>query len=227
MSINTLIIEDDPMVSSINENFLQQVDAFHLIGTVKNGEEALLEITKSKPKLLLMDLYMPKITGIELLKRIRQENIKLDVIMITAADSPDIIEESFRLGVVDYILKPFDFERFQSALLHYKKRHELFQSSRPLNQDGLDSLQVPNEQIEEELPKGIDKITLNLTRETLKIAKEPLSIHELSSCMNISNLTIRKYLEYLIQNNEIKLELEYKKMGRPTKMYSFINNPFL
>ncbi|WP_102346303.1 response regulator [Bacillus sp. Marseille-P3661] len=222
MSIYTLIVEDDPMVSSINENFLQQVEGFQVAGTVKNGEEALIEIIKNKPDLLLLDLYMPKITGLELLKRIRQENIKLDVIMITAADSPDIIEESLRLGVVDYILKPFDFKRFQSALLFYKKRHELFQSPGSINQDGLDSLQVTNEQIDEQLPKGIDKVTLTLTRDTLKKAKSPLSIHELSSLMNISNLTIRKYLEHLIQNNEIILKLEYQKKGRPTKLYSYI-----
>lgn len=221
MSIYTLIVEDDPMVSSINENFLQRVEAFELVGTVKNGEEALIEINKSKPDLLLLDLYMPKTTGLELLQRIRKENIKLDVIMITAADSPDIIEESLRLGVVDYILKPFDFKRFQSALLFYKKRRELFQTSRRIDQDRLDSLQTTNEQIEEQLPKGIDKVTLTLTRNTLKNANEALSINDLSTMMSISNLTIRKYLEYLIQYNEVYLKLEYKKKGRPTKLYSY------
>ncbi len=221
MSIYTLIVEDDPMVSSINENFLQRVEAFELVGTVKNGEEALIEINKSKPDLLLLDLYMPKTTGLELLQRIRKENIKLDVIMITAADSPDIIEESLRLGVVDYILKPFDFKRFQSALLFYKKRRELFQTSRRIDQDRLDSLQTTNEQIEEQLPKGIDKVTLKLTRNTLKNANEALSINDLSTMMSISNLTIRKYLEYLIQYNEVYLKLEYKKKGRPTKLYSY------
>ncbi|ADC50548.1 response regulator receiver citrate/malate [Alkalihalophilus pseudofirmus OF4] len=224
MKIKTLIVEDDPMVASINQGYLEKLDSFFVVDIVTNGEEALSKIRMKKIELLLLDVYMAKMNGLELLRRIRKENEKIDVIMITAADSPEIIEEIFRLGVVDCILKPFDFKRFERSLLTYYKRYNMFNTKEPMNQSIIDSININEENKKltfNPLPKGIDSITLNTIRKVLKEAPCPLTIQELEKHVQISKITIRKYLEFLALNNEIKLDLNYSTKGRPSKLYSY------
>ncbi|WP_134701114.1 response regulator [Ammoniphilus sp. YIM 78166] len=226
MRINVLIVEDDPMVSSINKRFLGKSLEFSLIGTAKNGKEALAKIKDTPIDLLLLDMYMPVLNGLELLKEIRHSGYQCDVIMITAADAPEVVEEALRLGVVDFILKPYDYKRFQDALMAYKRRYEMFRAhSFAFNQEVIDSLQrqpVAKPTREDELtPKGIDPITLNLVRETLQQSAQPLSAQDISDRTDLSRITTRKYLEYLAELNEIILDLKYSNQGRPTKLYIY------
>lgn len=230
MSIKVLIVEDDPMVSSINKKFLERNPEFSLLGTARNGKEALAQMEQTPADLLLIDMYMPILNGLELLKEIRQSDYKSDVIMITAADAPDIVEEAMRLGVVDFILKPYDYKRFQSALLQYKKRYEMFRSNpSAISQESIDALQGSSSakpgkaQGEVDLPpKGIDPITLNLIRQTLRNSDLPLSAQDISDRIELSRITTRKYLEYLAERQEILLDLKYSSQGRPTKLYHHI-----
>ncbi|GAB7386447.1 response regulator [Bacillaceae bacterium] len=221
MTIRTLIVEDDPMVSNINKMFLERIEAFQLVGTARNGEEALRCLAQKPVDLLLLDVYMPAKNGLELLRNIRIKGYKTDVILITAAQSPATIEEAMRLGVVDCILKPFDFERFRNALLFYKKRFTMFRSSDIINQQGIDSLQLAAEEGDEPLPKGLNPVTLGLIREALQRAGSPLSAQELASRVRLSRITTRKYLEYLAEKREITLDLKYSPKGRPTKLYFY------
>ncbi|MBP1933868.1 response regulator [Ammoniphilus resinae] len=231
MLIRTLIVEDDPMVLNINRKFLEKIDSFQLAGVARNGTDALHILEEEPVDLLLLDVYMPSFNGVELLRKIRAAGIKCDVIMITAADSPEIVEEAMRLGVVDFILKPYDFNRLHNALLIYKKRYTMFRTMQPLNQRGIDSLQSfadkekekeKEKEEEESLPKGIDPITLNLIRETLQGSDQPLSAQDISNYVQLSRITTRKYLEYLAEINEIILDLKYSSQGRPTKLYRVI-----
>jgi response regulator of citrate/malate metabolism len=227
MCIRTVIVEDDPMVSNINKSFLERSHSFSLVGIARNGEEALQLFAKEPIDLLLLDMYMPSLNGMELLHKIRAEGIKSDVIMITAADSPEVIEEAMRLGVVDFILKPYDYNRFQSALQQFRKRYKIFRSQQKISQEGIDSLHGSDYKekadIEQEfLPKGIDKITLHLIRETLENSGTPLSAQNISDQVRLSRITTRKYLEYLAETGEIVLDLKYSAQGRPTKLYHYL-----
>lgn len=219
--ISTFIVEDDPMVATINAGYLKKMSSFSLIGTAKNGKDAFQQIKVLNPQLVLLDVYIPELTGIELLRKMRAESLDIDIILITAADAPDLIEEAMRHGIVDCILKPYDFERFQSALSFYEKRQSMFHSLNQISQSDIDQLYplLSDEPIY--FPKGIDAITLSLIKSELKKANNPYSIKELSERVDISSLTVRKYVEYMIQRDEIELDLEFSERGRPKKLYSF------
>ncbi|ARK28873.1 response regulator [Halalkalibacter krulwichiae] len=220
--ISTFIVEDDPMVAQINAEYLSKMTSFSLVGTSKNGKDALNQIRLLKPQLILLDVYIPDYNGIELLRKMRSENLSIDVILITAADAPEIIEEAMRLGVVDCILKPYAYVRFESSLSLYMKRQSIFHSVERVQQADLDQLySSAQKEFVIDLPKGIDPVTLTIIRDELKKAATPYSITELSKVVNISTLTVRKYIEYMIQRNEIELDLEYSEKGRPKKLYSF------
>ncbi|HBF77844.1 MAG TPA: two-component system response regulator, partial [Clostridiaceae bacterium] len=124
--IEVMIVEDDPMVAHINSKFLEKIDGFHLCNISNNLSEAKDFVSKMTPDLILLDIFLPRENGISFLKWIREEDINSDVILITADKNMDSVKEAFRYGAVDYLIKPFDFERFKDALLQFKERHKSF-----------------------------------------------------------------------------------------------------
>jgi response regulator of citrate/malate metabolism len=127
--IKVMIVEDDPMVIEINSKFLKRVEGFTLLKAVSNLEDAKKIILLGKPDLILLDVYLPKENGIDFLKWIRAQEIKIDVILITADKSIERIQEAFRYGVVNYLIKPFSFEKFKEALLQFKDRYYTFKTN--------------------------------------------------------------------------------------------------
>ena len=85
--IKTLIVEDDPMVAKINYLYLQPIPGIEITGICADGNSALETVRKEDPDLIVLDQYMPGLSGLQLLHILRQENFDCDVIMITAANS--------------------------------------------------------------------------------------------------------------------------------------------
>jgi len=110
-----LIVDDDPAVSNFLERFLTKKS--YQVSTAKNGAEA-IEITKKEsPQLILLDIRLPEINGIEVLKEIKKINPAIGVIMITAVQEEEIAQEAMKLGADDYICKPFDLEYLENSIL--------------------------------------------------------------------------------------------------------------
>ena len=116
MNYKVLIIEDDPMVAMINEQYATKNPNFVSAGIFRNGKDALEFLSRNKVDLVVLDVYMPYMDGVETLKKIREKNIQTEVIMVTAANDTSTLEKTMNLGVVDYLVKPFALERFQIAL---------------------------------------------------------------------------------------------------------------
>ncbi len=112
-----LIVDDETDVREFAANFFRKrkIDVI----TAGSGEEALLFIEKEKPKLVLLDITMPGIDGIETLRRIRKLNEKLNVVMVTGIypDEGDAFKQCQELGVKVYIHKPLRLEELQEVVL--------------------------------------------------------------------------------------------------------------
>ena len=104
MSYKVLIIEDDPMVAMINEQYATKNPNFVSAGICRNGKDALEFLSKNKVDLVVLDVYMPYMDGVETLKKIREQNIQTEVIMVTAANDTATLEKTMNLGVVDYLV---------------------------------------------------------------------------------------------------------------------------
>lgn len=126
--IKTVIVEDDLMVASINSQFAKRNPNIQIVATFHNGKDALDYLKKSDADLVLLDLYMPDCTGLELLSELRSIGSEIDVIMITAANNAEHINEALQLGIVDYLIKPFQYERFAQALDKYLVRKKAIES---------------------------------------------------------------------------------------------------
>lgn len=227
--ISVLIVEDDPMVAEINKTFLEKIADCHLVGIAKNATECLHILNTASVDLLLLDIYMPNKTGLELLKEIRQNNMATDIIMISAATDAKSINEALRYGVSDYIIKPFSFERFQEALERYGKRSQILNSN-TLSQQDLDALIASKKNtpaaVRPVLPKGIDAQTLQQILFALETIDVYFHANELATKLNISRVSIKKYLDYLYEIQVLDKKYTYGTKGRPLNNYIKIPNKF-
>jgi two-component system, CitB family, response regulator len=220
--IEVMIVEDDPMVREINSKFLKKIEGFSLHKAVSNLEDAKKVISTKKPDLILLDVYLPKENGIDFLKWIRKQEIDVDIILITADKSIERIQEAFRYGVVDYLIKPFSFERFKEALLQFKSRFYKFKKNDVIEQDALDKLisSCSVSQSEDDFAKGLNKYTYrSIWDEIEKSDYEDFTAEDLAEKLGIARVTVRRYLEYMEKDNKIEKLVEYGKVGRPQYKY--------
>lgn len=221
--IKVIMVEDDPMVLEVNKGFLSRLPTFQLADIAINGYDALHSIEKNEPDLVLLDMYLPDISGLDVLAEMRKQGIPADVIMITAARDAKTVHQVFRLGAVDYLVKPFRFARFRQALEKYEKMWRRFMASSTMRQEDIDSLRdVAATQGERgaPLPKGLSDITLKQVTMALFEQTEPVTAERLARHLGMSRVTVRRYLDYLVQMQKAKLHAEYGSVGRPKHYYS-------
>ena len=224
--IRVMIVEDDPMVAEINKTFLLRIPEFTLAGMAGNGTEAMafLAAHPGRVDLILLDVFMPQMDGMDFLKKIKQEYPLIDIIMVTAAQSSDKIKMALSRGVVDYIIKPFTFERMAMALKSYYSRWCILNNAgSSIGQAVLDKkIFLQNGPVGAELPKGIEKQTLLVVKETAARQGKPFSTQELSEHVGISRISLRKYLSYLEDEGILSSTLVYRSKGRPIQMYEYV-----
>ena len=220
--IGVMIVEDDPMVMEINSKFLKRVEGFSLYKGVSNLEEAKKVMLSKKPDLILLDVYLPNENGMDFLNWIRSQGLDADIILITADKSIERIQQAFRYGVVDYLIKPFRFERFKEALLQYKDRFDSFKNSEVIEQKDLDRyLSGQNlAQNEEDFTKGINKYTYQAIWGKIEEGgDEYYTAENLAEMLQIARVTVRRYLELMEKEEKIYKLVEYGKVGRPQHKY--------
>ncbi|NBJ68149.1 MULTISPECIES: response regulator [Clostridia] len=222
--IKIVIAEDDFRVADIHEQFLLQLGDVEVVGKALNGEETIKLIKNQEVHLLLLDIYMPDILGVDLLPNIRKISSTIDIIMITAATDIDMVRNSLDYGVFDYIIKPLKMERFLHTIQKFKQKKNLLQSYASVSQEEVDQLfrgeKVTSvNKIRSNLPKGIDPLTLEKVKAILKQERQGITAEEMGIRMGASRTTARRYLEYLISMGEVDAELEYGIVGRPERKY--------
>ena len=170
---------------------------------------------------MILDVYMPLMNGFEALRAIRNKNISVDVIMVTAANDRDSLEEALHLGIVDYLVKPFTVDRFGVALDKFIAQHNALRGMNTLDQSNIDYIIDNSHRKSEELyPKGIQEKTLETIMEYLtKHSGEWLTGEAIADGVNISVVTVRRYMSYLSDSGKVLGEMDYETGGRPCMKY--------
>ncbi|GEA15345.1 MAG: two-component system, CitB family, response regulator DctR [Moorella sp. (in: firmicutes)] len=222
-AVGVFIVEDDPMVLEIHRRFIESVPGFQVVGAAQDGQSALEGVQNTGAQLVILDIFMPEIDGLTLLRQLRQLTVPVDVIVVTAAQEASTVQEALWLGAVDYLIKPFRFERLRQALERYRNRcRQLMQlKTNELKQEDLDRiLETRPEANRPDLPKGLQDKTLDLVIQVLK-SRSPssLSAREVAEMAGLSRITARRYLEYLLGLGLVIAEPEYGSVGRPLNRY--------
>lgn len=221
--IQVMIVEDDPMLAQLNAQYLSQFPQLQVAAAFSNGRDALSYLQEHEIQLAVVDVYMPTLNGLELLRSIRSLGLQTAVIMITAATEMSVVEEALRLGIEDYVIKPFSFSRLQEAVQRYLARMNLVKNSKRADQTIVDKLlnnDFSGEDRSRDLRKGLNGKTLqsieNLLREERNQAHTCESISQSSG---LSKVTVRNYLNYLIETGQLESSIDYGTGGRPRVLY--------
>jgi len=206
------------MVASINCQYLQVNRQFQVAGQFQNGKDAIQFLKTQSVDLAIVDYYMPVMDGSQFILNCHKEEISIDIIMITAANNVQEIAGILQLGIVDYLIKPFTADRFQAAIEKYLGIKRTLRPDIQLSQEELDKIIAfkPAQPLE----KGLQEQTLNLIRSYLGCHADIfLSSNEIANEVGLSRITIRRYMNYLLENHEITSQIDYTTGGRPSIKY--------
>lgn len=226
--VGIVIAEDDPQIAEIQRRFVERVPGFEVRGIAHTTRDARELIEVLKPNLVLLDIQFPDGSGLDLLREIRASASPTDVILVTAAKEVDSLTEALRCGVFDYILKPLVFERLEQALQNFNAHLDKLKALQSLSQQTVDGLlprhgsaapQPSSQPTRKRLPKGIDTLTLDKVRTTLVNSDESLSAEQVGERIGSSRTTARRYLEYLVSEQELEADVNYGSIGRPERRY--------
>lgn len=112
--LRTLIVDDEPVARKVLREELEAIDGIEIIGEADNGTAALEQIEAQQPDLVLLDLQMPAMSGLEVVNQLRRGERIPVIVIVTAYDQYAL--EAFDAGAIDYLLKPVRQERLQQAI---------------------------------------------------------------------------------------------------------------
>ena len=215
--MRVLIIEDDPMVAMIHKEYFKRKELTDDLNHVTSLEAAKDYLKKNKVDLIVLDNYLTDGQGVEFLPELKG----YPIIMITAANDVQTVEAALSNGVVDYLVKPFTYERFSQAIDKVQDYVNLL-SKEKINQDLIDDYLNSGRLDEEEdsLPKGLSRITLKKVIEAIQQQNTGFTTQQIADILDISRITIRKYLNHLVNINVLSEDAEYYTSGRPVSVFT-------
>lgn len=216
-----VIVEDDPMITELNRRYAERDGRFTVTQTFSQPRRALDWLRHNPADLVILDFYMPQMNGLELLRAIRGAGVEADVIMITAANDAATVEALTRLGVVDYLVKPFAYERFCAALDAFCRRRSAMRGS--LDQSALDNLLHTAPPTPAPLPKGMQPQTQERVLACMRAAPDrAYTCEEIAAAAGLSVVTVRRYMGYLAQQGQVTGDMNYGTGGRPCLVYRLV-----
>lgn len=218
---DVVLVEDDPMISMVNRKFVESDERFRVASEFSDGLEALRWFLTHRADLLVLDVYMPVLSGTELLRELRARGCGIDVIMVTAAHDTQTLDELLKLGVADYLVKPFTAFRFHQALDTFCRSRAALEGQGRVSQSEIDRL-IHTSPAEEDIPKGLQAKTLQLVRGELRRTPQERTCEDLASSTGLSAVTVRRYLNYLLEVGVAESRINYDTGGRPCIVYRAI-----
>jgi len=215
---DVLVVDDDFMVAEIHRRFVERVDGFRAVGVARTGTEALASAQNLRPDLILLDVYLPDMTGLEVLQRLRADGNLVGVIMITAARELDTVRGALDGGAADYLIKPFEFDHLRTKLEAFAARADALAADGGADQSMIDALfGGSSPATASPLPKGLGAETGRLVMDAVRNAGE-VSAAQCAELVGISRVSARRYLEHYLSTGALELRLQYGT-GRPERRY--------
>src|SRR6202521_5648162 len=224
--IRTLVVDDDYRVADLHCAYVERVNGFEVAGRAHTGVEALLSVDQLRPDLVLLDIYLPDMSGLEVLQQLREDDHPpVDVISITAAREVDSLRAAMRGGVVHYLIKPFLFSTFEEKLLSYAAAHARMTRIGQAEQGDVDRIfGALRTARNEPLPKGLSDATLDLIVQALGRSQSGLGATAVADEAGVSRVTARRYLDHLCQLGKAEMTMRYGGPGRPEHRYRLMTN---
>ena len=219
--MNVLVVDDDFMVARVHSGYVERIDGCHVVGVAHRGDEALERAAELRPDLVLLDVYLPDRSGLEVLRGLRTGAPDDPfVLVVTAADDPDTVAAALHGGALHYLVKPFDSAALAEQVRRAARvRRELggLRGQEDIDRlfGGAGSAPAPSER----LPKGLTGPTADLVATVLRDSPGDLSATECAEAAALSRVSARRYLEHFVGTGAATVRLRYGGTGRPERRY--------
>ncbi|MFP3989045.1 response regulator [Streptomyces sp. E11-3] len=225
--IRTLVVEDDPRIADAHAQYVERVPGFTATGVVHRGAEALDFLDRHPVDLVLLDFYLPDMTGLDVCRTLRARGHLTDIIAITSARDVGTVRSVLVYGVVQYLLKPFSFAAFRDKLERYAEyRGHLLDHGPATAQQDLDrAFGALRGSVGGPLPKGMSNPTLSAVVDLLReLDPRGITATEAGRRLGMARVTTRRYLEHLADQDLVERRPRYGSQGRPENVYHW-NGP--
>jgi response regulator of citrate/malate metabolism len=215
--IQVLVVDDDFMVASIHARFVERTPGFEVVGTARSGAEALQLHAELSPELLLLDVHLPDMSGLDVLQRLRSAGSAVGVVMVTAERDAEAVRAALHGGALQYLVKPFEYADFASRMQRVRESLETLASGAP-DQAAIDrAFGTPPTPVSA-LPKGLSPESAQLVAAALARGDE-LSAADCGERVGLSRVSARRYLEHFVDQGTAVVRLNYGNAGRPERRY--------
>ncbi|QYJ04280.1 response regulator [Nocardioides panacisoli] len=222
--IGVLVVDDDFMVARIHARFVEQTPGFAVAGVAHSGAEALAQVATVDPDLILLDVHLPDVSGLEVLERIRGEGRQVAVVMVTAERGADAVRAALHGGAMQYLVKPFEYDdladRLRRVAAAVAQLSDEAGDATPVDQATIDTVfgGPSRARPRPRLPKGLSPETAALVLDAVR-RHEETSASEAGEAVGLSRVTARRYLEHFADTGAVEVRLRYGTSGRPERRY--------
>lgn len=231
-AITVLVVDDDFAVAEVHRAFVESVAGFVVVGLAHTGAQTLQAVAEHHPDLVLLDIHLPDISGLEVLRRLRAraDGEQIDVLAITAAREVDTVRAAMAGGVSDYLIKPFPLRVFVERLEAYAAQRmaigRLVARQPTVNdQVEVDRMMFGQRRVgaDHAIPKGLSRHTLDLVADVVRAADGDMSAREVGAVCGLSRVSARRYLEQLAAMGLAQVTPRYGTAGRPENGYRWMD----
>jgi len=219
-SWRVMIVEDNRAVAALHRHIVDSTAYLKTAHVALNGDHAFGALETVQPDLVILDLTMSGGDGLSFLRRLRATELAIDVIVVTASRDRQAVDQVTRLGVVDYLVKPFTPQRLRQSLSAFAIRRHTLTTRSKLCQADVDAVRASGAPRRgRRLPKGLKEATLRAVLGQLEGGAKPLSADDVGARVGVARVTARRYLEYLALMGIVEVTRETAGPGRPRNRY--------
>lgn len=220
--IRAVIVDDDFAVAHVNRAFVDAQPGFTVVAEAHTGAAALAAIELHRPQLVLLDVYLPDLGGLDVLRRLRATGDDVEVIAVTAARDLDTVRRARLLGVRHYLVKPFSGASLGERLEDVRRgiTADRLAPDTALDQRTVDQvLGGAASPRRATLPKGLSPVSLARVAARLGECRTDASAAEIAESLGMSRVSARRYLEHLVATGAAEVAPRYGSAGRPEHRY--------
>ncbi len=217
--IRVMVVEDQPKILRSQLRLLQESSEIEIVGTALSGEAALEELSHAKPEVVLCDLGLPRMSGIEVTREIKALEPEVEVLIFTIFDEEEKVLDAVRAGASGYLLKGAPVERVIEAIRDVHAGGSVIQPSLArrllktfhVREEPRPAARTQPEDALEPPAEGLPEPKVQLTvreAEILQLISKGLSNSEAAGVLNLSRATVRTHLEHIYHKLDVTNRVE-------------------
>jgi response regulator of citrate/malate metabolism len=206
------------MVARIHARFVERAEGFRVAGVAHSGADALAKVAALRPDLVLLDVHLPDMSGLDVLHALRTRGDSTGVVMVTAERDAEAVRTALHGGAMQYLVKPFELADLARRLDLVAHALDSLAEGEADQQTIDRAFGATSANVAAALPKGLSEVTAGLVLDALRDHGEQ-SAAACAERLGLSRVTARRYLDHFARTGAAVVRLDYGSPGRPEHLF--------